>query len=136
MTSHSTTCGSRPMQVDMDETMGSKRAVVQDDEKGKGTGIDDDTEGDTQQGDCSDESHSATRSSDVNIPPTQIATQMGSCGGPASTYGKAEVLQFTGGDIGATQLENGEGDFTEMAIVETETAYTQHNHDADLEGVY
>lgn len=138
------TSGSRPMQVDTDGNIGTK----QDDEKSKGTAIDDETEGDTQQDDCSDASHSATRSSDVNIPPTQIVTQTGSCGGhkirgiPASTYyqpgyiehvhGKAELLQFTNRDIGGTQLENGEVGFTQIAIVDA--GCTQLNHEANLEG--
>jgi hypothetical protein len=142
------TSGSRPMQVDTDGNVGTKRTVVQDDEKSKGTAIDDDTEGDTQQDDCSNASHSATRSSDVNIPPTQIVTQTGSCGGlqiggvPSSTYGqlgylqhvdgKAELLQFANGDMGGTQLENGEVGFTQIAIVDT--GCTQLNHEANMEG--
>lgn len=142
------TSGSRPMQVDTDGNVGTKRTVVQDDEKSKGTAIDDDTEGDTQQDDCSNASHSATRASDVNIPPTQIVTQTGSCGGlqiggvPSSTYGQlgylqhvdgnAELLQFANGDMGGTQLENGEVGFTQIAIVDT--GCTQLNHEANLEG--
>ncbi|KAG0628014.1 hypothetical protein M758_2G243900 [Ceratodon purpureus] len=135
------TSGSRPMQVDM----GAEHIGVQDDEKSKGTAIYDDTEGDTQQDDCSNASHSATRSSDVNIPPTQIVAQTDSCGGlkiggiPASIYGQAGYLQhvhgraeLTNGDIGGTQLENGEVGFTQLAIVDM--GCTQLNHEVNLEG--
>ena len=143
-TSHSTS-GSRPMQVDTVGNMGSKRTVVQDDEKSKGNGIDDNTEGDTQDN-CSNASHSATRSSDVNVPPTQIVTQTGSCGDleigclPGPTYGqamylqhgKAELLRFANGEIGCTQLENGEVGFTQIARVDP--GCTQPNYEANLEG--
>lgn len=135
------TSGSRPMQVDTD---GTKPIVVQDDEKSKETAVDDDTEGDTQQDGCSNASHSATRSSDVNIPPTQVVTQTDLCDSLkiASTYdqagylqrahGKSELLLFTSGDIGGTQLENGEVGFTQIA----DAGCTQLvNHEANLEGV-
>jgi len=131
------TSGSRPMQI---ENMGTNRTVVPDDERSKGTAIDDDTEGDTQQDGCSNASHSATRSSDVNIPPTQIvdfkiASTYDEAGYLQHVHGKSELLQFTSGDnIGGTQLENGEAGFTQIAIVAAGCTQLL-THEANLEGV-
>lgn len=88
--------------------------MVQDDENSKGTAMDDDIEGDTQQVGCSNASHSATRSLDVNIPPTQVLYFKLS-----TSMERSEFLQFTRGDnIGGTQLDNDEVGFTQIANVD------------------
>lgn len=114
----------------------------EDEEKSKGTAIDDDTEADTQQDGCSD----ASRSSDVNIPPTQaIPTQMDVCGSLkiASTYDETGLFRhensafvpFTSGDIiGATQLEPGEAGFTQIASFDPGCTQLLNPED-NLEGV-
>lgn len=100
---------------------------------------DDDTEGDTQQDDgcCSN----ASRSSDVNILPTQVPTQTDYCGTMKipSTYDDhawdLHRVQFTSG---ATQQENG-GDvgFTQIANTVDMGCTQLLNHEtANLEGVY
>lgn len=123
------------------EDMGSKRTVVQDGEKSKGTAMDDDTEGDTQQDGCSNASHSATRSLDVNIPPTQvldfkIASTYDEAGYRQHVHGRSEFLQFTSGDnIGGTQLENCEVGFTQIA--NADAGCTQLlTHEPNMIGVY
>jgi hypothetical protein len=65
--------------------------------------------------------------------PTQFVTQTGSLRRSPDWRCScldiwAELLQFTNGDMGATQLENGEVGFTQI-----DTGCTQLNQEANLE---
>ncbi|XP_073390439.1 uncharacterized protein [Physcomitrium patens] len=108
------TSGDRPMQIFRGGEIGTKRILVHVDESSEETDTYDDTDGDTQQADCSKASQSAIRSSDVYIPPTQVLN-VGNVSAPTCVQTghsqhmlEGELLQITSGEVGDTRLENGE----------------------------